>query len=193
MALQKKFLAHFLKGEDNGWDKQPPVQLNIRHPGEKFVVRHENEWPIARTQWTKYYLQPDTKGFAPAESQTTTKLSFEAQARSHSVRAVSALSHAHEKQSLKPGEEVELDIEIWPTSIVIPKSYCFGLWVRGKDYTHGQAVQLEGVKYEMGGTGPFRHDDASDRPETVFGGTTTLHFTPGRQPYVLLPVIPPKS
>ena len=30
--LQKKFFGYFLKGERNGWDKQPKVQLNVRHP-----------------------------------------------------------------------------------------------------------------------------------------------------------------
>ena len=59
LALQKRFFDYFLKGIDNGWEKQPRVQLNIRHPGEKFVLRHENEWPLARTQWTKFYLDPD--------------------------------------------------------------------------------------------------------------------------------------
>jgi predicted acyl esterase len=102
--------------------------------------------------------------------------------------------HAHdEKQPLKPSEKVELDIEIWPTSIVIPKGYRFGVWVRGTDYTHGQVVQVEGAKYAMDGVGPFRHDEPSDRPESIFGGMTTLHFAPGRQPYVLLPMIPPKA
>ena len=43
VGLQKKFFNYFLKGEQNGWDKQPKVQLNVRHPGEKFVIRHENE------------------------------------------------------------------------------------------------------------------------------------------------------
>jgi predicted acyl esterase len=57
--LQRRFFAHFLRGEDNGWDRQPGVMLNIRHPGEKFVPRAENEWPLARTQWTRFYLQPD--------------------------------------------------------------------------------------------------------------------------------------
>ena len=57
-ALQKRFFGHFLKGENTGWDKQPPVQLQMRHPGEKFVVRDEQEWPLARTQWTKFYLDP---------------------------------------------------------------------------------------------------------------------------------------
>ena len=32
--------------------------MNIRHPGEKFVVRAEKEWPLARTKWTKFYLDP---------------------------------------------------------------------------------------------------------------------------------------
>jgi predicted acyl esterase len=60
--LQKRFFGHFLKGEDNGWERQPPVQLQIRHPGEKFVVRHEEAWPVPRTQWTKFYLDPSERG-----------------------------------------------------------------------------------------------------------------------------------
>ena len=59
IELQKRFFGHFLKGEDTGWDKQPRVLLQVRHPGEKFVERHESEWPLARTQWTKFYLDPD--------------------------------------------------------------------------------------------------------------------------------------
>ena len=56
--LQKRFFGHFLKGEDTGWSRQPTLQLQIRHPGEKFVERHETEWPLARTQWTKFHLDP---------------------------------------------------------------------------------------------------------------------------------------
>ena len=47
VALQKRFFDYFLKGLDNGWSKQPRVQLNVRHPGEKFVLRHESEWPLS--------------------------------------------------------------------------------------------------------------------------------------------------
>jgi predicted acyl esterase len=62
VRLQKKFFGHFLKGENTGWDKQPKVYLQIRHPGEKFVPRAENEWPLARTQWTKLHL--DARGLS---------------------------------------------------------------------------------------------------------------------------------
>ena len=65
LNLQKKFFDHFLKGVDNGWDKTPPVTLNIRHPGEKFVPRYENEWPLARTKWTKFYLDPAGMALGP--------------------------------------------------------------------------------------------------------------------------------
>ncbi|MTD52900.1 CocE/NonD family hydrolase [Amycolatopsis pithecellobii] len=78
IALQQRFFDHFLKGADNGWDKEPRVQLHIRHPGEKFVLRMENEWPIARTQWTKFYLDPDGMGLSTQEPSTTEAVSFEA-------------------------------------------------------------------------------------------------------------------
>src|SRR5437660_3179644 len=58
VSLQKRFFGHFLKGEDTGWKNQPTVVLQVRHPGERFVERHEREWPLARTKWTKLYLNP---------------------------------------------------------------------------------------------------------------------------------------
>lgn len=57
--LQKRFFDHFLKGLDNGFDRTPRVQLNIRRPGERFEWRGEDEWPLARTSWTELYLHPD--------------------------------------------------------------------------------------------------------------------------------------
>ncbi len=65
LALQKRFFDHFLKGIDNGWEKTPRVTLNIRHPGETFVLRHENEWPLARTRWTKLFLDPASLALSP--------------------------------------------------------------------------------------------------------------------------------
>ena len=76
--LQKRFFAHFLKGEKNGWDQQPKVQLQVRHP-ERFEERHENEWPLARTQWTTWHLHGRTSQLltAPAQSASTVARSEE--------------------------------------------------------------------------------------------------------------------
>jgi predicted acyl esterase len=78
MALQKRFFDYFLKGIDNGWNKTPPVQLNIRHPGEKFVLRYEKEWPLARTQWTKFYLDPAQMALSSQPIKRPGKIEYEA-------------------------------------------------------------------------------------------------------------------
>jgi uncharacterized protein len=262
-ALQKRFFGHFLKGEDTGWEQQPRVSLNIRHPGEKFKSRTENEWPLARTRWTKYFLQPDSRGLGVDEASIGTTLSYEttgegvtfrtpALNRSLEVTGPVAAKlwlssqttdadvflalrvfdpdgkevvfvgsndprvpvglgwlrashrkldlkrsqpwrpwHAHDEEwPLVPGLPVELDIEIWPTSIVVPPGYCVALTVRGKDYDYdGTDAGLANAPYPMKGVGPFTHVDPDDRPASIFACRNTLHFDPGKMPYVLLPVI----
>jgi hypothetical protein len=104
--------------------------------------------------------------------------------------------HSHdEKQPLTPGEVVELDIEIWPTCVVVPKSYRIALSVRGKDYvyTGDPGAGLAHMKHPFTGNGPFLHNDPIDRPPEVFGGDVTLHFGADKQAYVLVPVIPKKN
>lgn len=59
IALQKRFLGHFLKDEDNGWDTEPRVQLLVRHPGKDFYERADREWPLAGTEWKRFQLVAD--------------------------------------------------------------------------------------------------------------------------------------
>jgi uncharacterized protein len=261
--LQRKFFDHFLKGLDNGWDKQPKVLLNIRHPGEKFVQRAENEWPLARTQWTKFYLQPDgglgTKlpagGTALTYETTGDGLTFSTPPMTEDMEVTGPVAvklfvssdttdadlflvlrvfdpagkevvfigsndprvpvglgwlrashrkldpketkpyrpyHTHdEEQPLTPGVPVGLDVEILPTSIVVPKGYRLALSVRGKDYEYdGTDIALPHAPYPMKGVGPFTHTNPEDRPPEIFGGKNTLHFGTDAAPYVLLPIIP---
>jgi uncharacterized protein len=263
-ALQKRFFGHFLKGEDSGWEKEPRVALNIRHPGETFVLRAENEWPLARTQWTKYFLQPRDFGLgteapdgeATLSYQTTGDgLTFRTGPLEKNVEITGPMAaklwvssdtidadlflvlrvfdaagkeavfigsndprvpvglgwlrashrkldpqrsrpyrpwHTHDEEwPLTPGEPVELDIEIWPTSIVVPPGYRIALTVRGKDYEYdGTDAGLANAPYPMKGVGPFTHADPDDRPGAIFACRNTLHFGAGKMPYLLLPVIP---
>jgi hypothetical protein len=63
--------------------------------------------------------------------------------------------------------------------------------VRGKDYeVDGRDIALPNAPYPMKGVGPFLHIDKDDRPPSTFDCKNTLHFTAGRQPYLLLPIIP---
>jgi predicted acyl esterase len=100
--------------------------------------------------------------------------------------------HTHDKvEPLTPGKIYELDVEIWPTCIVIPAGYRIALSVRGKDYEYaGEGQKLSTFVNVMRGCGPFLHDDPKDRPQEVFGGKVTLHAGADLAAYVLLPVIP---
>jgi len=57
VRLQKRFFDYFLKGMANGWDKQPRVQLQVRHL-EKNSSCATRRWPLARTMWTHFHLDP---------------------------------------------------------------------------------------------------------------------------------------
>ena len=58
---QLRWFDYWLKGIDTGIMDEPPVKLEIRTGGSKkpYPFRFENEWPLARTQWTKLYLRID--------------------------------------------------------------------------------------------------------------------------------------
>ena len=61
---QLKFFDYWLKGIDNGVMDEPPVRLWVRHGNAQGEWRHENEWPLARTEWTKFHfdLSPPAEG-----------------------------------------------------------------------------------------------------------------------------------
>jgi predicted acyl esterase len=267
LALQKKFFGYFLKGEQNGWDQTPRVQLNVRHPGEKFVWRGENEWPLKRTRWTKFYLNPEGMTLGESEPAAEGKLTYHTRSEglsfstgpltqaleitgpiaaylrlssdtrdadvfvairvfdpqgtevsfigSNDPRTPVALGwlrashrktdpqkslpyrpwHVHdENQPLQPGLAVDLAVEVWPTSIVIPSGYRLDFNLRGKDYQFDdQGVMLPFDTQRMYGVGPFSHENPVDRPPDVFHTQNHLHFDAGHRPYVLLPVIPEKA
>jgi predicted acyl esterase len=100
--------------------------------------------------------------------------------------------HPHDDvQPLEPGEVVGLDVEIWPTSVIVPAGYRIGLTVSGRDFEmpgDGPWPAVYGVT--MRGNGIFLHTDATDRPAEVFGGTTTLVSGGEHESYVLLPFVP---
>jgi predicted acyl esterase len=264
---QLRFFDYFLHGKKEGWAKQPKVLLQVRHI-DKFVPRAESEWPLKRTRWTKFYLDPSAMALTTKKPSATAQLKFAAMgdgltlltpplAKETEITGPSALKlfasssttdadffiilrvysgdlkeivfqgaidphtpiaqgwlrashrkldkklskpyrpyHTHdEKRPLKKRQPVELDIEIWPTSIVVPAGYRVGVTIRGKDYEYGGASggKLSNFKNELKGCGPFLHDDPRDRPPAIFNGTTSLHFGRGKAPYLLLPIIPPKK
>jgi uncharacterized protein len=99
--------------------------------------------------------------------------------------------HSHdEKQPLTPGQVYELDIEIWPTCIVLPAGFRLAINIAGRDFERPGTDDPKSP-FPARGSGPWLHNDRYDRPSDIFGANTTLHTGPGREAYLLLPIIPP--
>jgi uncharacterized protein len=266
--LQRRFFDCFLKGEDEAWAQQPPVLLQVRHL-DGFRERAEQEWPLARTQWTKWYLggedselrvAPDPGGRslrydatgagvtfltppAPAEYELTgpaaaklfvsssvedadlflvlrmfdpsgNEVVFQGMLDPATPLALGWLRlsqrkldaerslpyrpyHSHdEHQRVTPGEVYEVDIEIWPTSIVVPPGYRIGLTVRGSDYVYDGPLDEarsrlgKTFKHQMRGCGPYVHDEPRDRPAGAFDGVQTIHVGAEHPSHLLVPIVP---
>jgi putative CocE/NonD family hydrolase len=274
---QIRFFDYWLKDIDNGVMDEPPVKLAIRKGADAFEWRNEQEWPLARTRWTKLYLdlsQPPaesseisgmlevknppvvssrtyavtglgTMGSTSAASSQvmgggikpgmglsleTAKLAVDTEITGP-IAAVLWVSsstedmdlfvtlrnidpdgndvmetgqqglpvpvakgwlrvshreldpelsrpyrpyHRHTRRLyLKPGEIVQAEVEIWPTSMVFKKGHRIRLDVQPRD----------GV-----GSSHYMHYHADYNT-----GTNTLHAGGDRPSYLLLPVIPAKA
>jgi len=75
---QLRFFDYWLKGIQNGLMDEPPIKLEIRTGGSKkpYAFRFENEWPLARTQWTKMYFSIERER-KPEETHTEGRLVVE--------------------------------------------------------------------------------------------------------------------
>jgi predicted acyl esterase len=264
VQLQRRFFARFLKDEPAAWSDEPRVRLQVRHV-DRFVERGEHEWPLARTRWTRYHLDPVSRALSTTAPEGAGTVGFEAQGegvtffappleRELELTGPSALTvtvssstadadlfvvlrvfdpageevvfqgaidphtpiaqgwlrashrkldprkskpyrpyHAHDAfEPLRPGQMVGLEIEVWPTSIVVPPGYRLALTIRGKDYEYPgpSGGRLSNFRNELRGCGPFLHDDPVNRPPERFAGTTTLHVDGAHPAFILLPVIP---
>jgi putative CocE/NonD family hydrolase len=278
---QLRFFDHWLKGIDTGIMDEPPVKLMIRTGGDlkSYKFRFENEWPLARTQWTRLYLEVTASGqnadgtpegrllpAAPAEARSVT---YQASPPSHAGVSSSAPSHAagsvartgvsfltgplqedtevtgplvlvvwvasssedmdifvtlrnigpdgrdvweegqqgggdyipvtkgwlrvshrkldperslpyrpyhahDERLWLEPGEAVECQVEIWPTSMVFRK---------------GHRIQLDVQPRDGVGASAYRHYHA----DYNIGARNTIHAGGDKRSYLLLPIIPAKA
>jgi predicted acyl esterase len=98
--------------------------------------------------------------------------------------------HAHdETQELVPEELYVLEIEIWPTCIVLPAGLRLALTIGGSDFAREADGPAEGPPV-FRGSGLFLHSDPEDRPAETFNGTTTIHTGKDTASHLLLPIVP---
>jgi predicted acyl esterase len=76
---------------------------------------------------------------------------------------------------LRPSEIYEVDVEVWPTNVVVQA---------------GEKLVLEISSGDTQGAGLFEHNSEADRNEATFAGVNHIHFGEGRQNWVMLPLVP---
>jgi putative CocE/NonD family hydrolase len=134
---QIRFFDYWLKGIDNGVMNEPPVKLAIRHGADKIEWRFENEWPLARTKWTKLYfdLSPPAKDMPqnaaglvstnPDQSHSRTYQSFNL----GTMGSTSAASSQVMGGGIKPGMGVALETLPLPDDVEVTGPLAAVLWV----------------------------------------------------------------
>ncbi|KAJ5609995.1 hypothetical protein N7510_006714 [Penicillium lagena] len=281
VELQRSFLDAFLKGDDRiGWStgtapkvdivlRKGDVGFNNAEEERKFPRRVENEWPIARTQYTRFYLTSQRELLATSEPPreprpskasyqalgtldnpqliqfTTPPFETETEITGHVVAHLNVsmsanpgqstpqdmdlfvtlrhispvgkevvytgtagdpvplckgwlrvsmrqVNHEHPRnrpwlphrnyystdvQPVIPGEVYTVDVEVWPTNVVVEK---------------GGKIVLEVASGDTQGCGVFQHHSPIDRPPERFQGQNHIHFGLGGN-YLTLPVIPASS
>lgn len=281
VEVQKSFLDAFLKDNDTvGWatpGKVKPVSVILRKGDvgfnnpefeSKYERREELEWPIARTEYTKYHLHPDASltptaptitspstlsyralgtldkpkliqfttpafekeveftghivahlnvSMKPEDSVTTTpkdidlfltlryispagkEVNYTGTAGDPiplakgwlrvSLRKTDSSNRKHrpylpyrnyfstDVQEVKPGEVYSVDVEIWPTNVVVEK---------------GGKIVFEVASGDTQGSGIFQHGNPKDRAPEKLAGMNFVNFGDGLENYVTLPVIPQK-
>lgn len=265
MQMQKRFFDHFLLGQDNGWDKESPVMMQLRRPFSKdWQLRKDTAWPLPATKWTKTYFDSGASGLglswqkpansssasysplssnltffsAPLEQDTEItgplaakifaasstadldlfvtfqafspddrEVDFQGTIDPHTPLAQGWLRASHRKldevkslpyrpfhthdevNPLTPGKVYELDVEIWPTNVLLPKGFRLALQISGKDFERPLPPDVPNEAWVARGSGPFLHTHPEDRPEDKFGGEAKIFTGGDTASYLLLPVI----
>ncbi|KAF7919699.1 uncharacterized protein EAE97_011617 [Botrytis byssoidea] len=278
VEIQKSFLDAFLKDDDKiGWSipgKVSPVSVILRkgdvgynnaEAETKYERREETGWPLAGTQYTKFYLTPGKTLSRDPPASSAEKVSYDALGSLKNPKLVQFTSApfeqeteitghvtAHLNVSLSPstsatapakdidifltlrhtspsGEEIfytgtagdpvpltkgwlrvslrkiaenhprnlpyqpyrkyrsidvqevkpetgyAVDVEVWPTNVVVEK---------------GGKIVLEVSSGDTQGSGIFAHGNEKDRSVEKFAGKNNIHFGDGQENFVTLPIVP---
>jgi uncharacterized protein len=128
---QLRFFDYWLKGVDNGVMDEPPVKLAIRKGRDAIEWRHEGEWPLARTRWTRLYFdlsQPDIAALAERNPPTTASRTYSS-FNLGTMGSTSAASSQVMGGGIKPGMGVSLETTKLSVDTEITGPLACVLWV----------------------------------------------------------------
>lgn len=137
-ADQIKFFDYWLKGIENGVMDEPPVKLAIRKGNDVLEWRHENEWPLKRTQWTKFYFdlsqsppqgKPQTGILAKENPKAESACTYPAVSFGTMGSTSAASSQVMGGGGIKPGNGVALHTPPLPEDVEVTGPLMASFWV----------------------------------------------------------------
>lgn len=136
-ADQIRFFDHWLKGVDNGVMDEPPVKLAIRKGRDEIEWRYENEWPLARTRWTKLYfdLAPPAKGAPENSGALVTENPKHTYARTYAASSLGSMGSTSAASSqvmgggIKPGMGIALETAPLAEDLEVTGPLAASFWV----------------------------------------------------------------
>jgi predicted acyl esterase len=75
---QRTFFDHFLKGVGNEVPRWPKIRMEVRDEYYVGKVRNEKEWPLARTEYRKLFLDARSGSLRTAPLKTRSSISYDA-------------------------------------------------------------------------------------------------------------------
>jgi len=112
--LKLRWYDYWLKGIQNGIDEEPPIRIYVMG-ADKW--RYENEWPLARTRFTKFYLHSN--------------------GRANSVNGdcnVTFRESLENSKFIKPEKVYEYTISLWETSMVFKAGHRIRLEISSSNF-----------------------------------------------------------
>jgi predicted acyl esterase len=81
LELQRRFLDHFVKGANSGWDDEPAVRYEVRHTRDRYTVCTSTHWPIPGAVAHTLYLDADSMSLTPQPNSVDRAVSYSATPR----------------------------------------------------------------------------------------------------------------
>jgi putative CocE/NonD family hydrolase len=111
---------------------EPPVKLAIRKGHDEIEWRHENEWPLARTQWTKFYFDLAKTDGAGALTDKNPKLTSSRTYAASSLGSMGSTSAASSQVmggGIKPGMGIALETPPLERDVEVTGPLAATFWV----------------------------------------------------------------
>jgi len=75
----KRFFDHYLKSEDNGWERTPRIRMSVLDPGghDRIDIAY-SKWPIPGTRYSRLYLDGSTQALGTSPSSNAAEATYSA-------------------------------------------------------------------------------------------------------------------